>query len=298
MVLIDKHTRVVVQGMTGRDGQKATKEMISYSTAVSCGVTPGKGGMEVEGLPVFDSIREAMNFDPKINTSVLYVPPLMVYDAAMEAMDNGIKLLVIITENVPIRDAARLLEYASHKGCRIIGPASIGLIKIGVGKLGSIAGGGNQDMFTKGNVAIISKSGGMCSETAHVLTQQGIGQSIVIGIGGDVLIGTTYADLLPELEKDPDTKALVIYGEIGGSYEEQLAAMIEKKKFTKPVIAFISGSFAQTLEKNLALGHAGAIIEFGKGTAAEKKAVLKKAGVIIADYHYQIPELVKKALGK
>ena len=297
-IIISEQTSVVVQGITGREGQRATKEMIESGVAISCGVTPGKGGQSVEGVQVFDSVREAKEHDQKINTSVIYVPPLMVYDAALEAINNRIETIVIVTENVPVKDTAKLVEMARYHNCRIIGPSSVGILNTRLGKLGSIGTANEQGMYTTGNIALISKSGGMCGETANILTRAGLGQSTVIGIGGDVIIGTTYADLIPLLEKDDETDAIVIFGEIGGTYEEQLAAYVRDYGCSKPIITFISGKFVETINRDLPLGHAGAIISHGKGKADDKKAALRAVGVIVADYHDDIPPLVKKALDK
>jgi succinyl-CoA synthetase alpha subunit len=296
--IIDENTRVVVQGITGKEGSRATKEMMNYGTKVSCGVTPGKGGLNVHGLKVFDSVEEAIQYDSKINTSVLYVPPLMVFDAAMEAISAGIKTIVIVTENVPVKDSAKLIEFAKKYNSRIIGPASVGVLRSGISKVGSIGGPEEKNMYSKGNIGIISKSGGMCAETALILTQQGIGQSTVVGIGGDAIIGSTFSDILKLFENDDETEVVVIYGETGGLYEEQIATMIKTKEFTKPVVAFISGRFIENVERSLAFGHAGAIIEHGIGKTPNKKKVLKEAGVLVADYHYEIPALARKALEK
>lgn len=307
-IIINEQTRAVVQGITGREGQRATKEMVESGIAISCGVTPGKGGQVVgsgslvvgggKDIPVFDSVREAKEHDPSINTSVIYVPPLMVYDAALEAINNRIETIVIVTENVPVKDAAKLVEMARYHQCRIIGPSSVGILNTRLGKLGSIGTANEKGMYTTGTVALLSKSGGMCGETANILTRAGLGQSTVIGIGGDVIIGTTYADLIPLLEKDNETEAIVIFGEIGGTYEEQLAAYVKNCGCSKPIIAFISGKFVETINRDLPLGHAGAIISHGKGKADDKKAALRAAGVIVADYHDDIPVLVKQALDK
>lgn len=295
-ILLDTNTRVVVQGATGKMGRKITKEMLAEGTTVSCGVTPGKGGQDVNGLPVFDSVAEAKTHDPKLNTSVIVVPPLLVLDAAYEAIDAGLGLVVIITENVPIKDAARIVAYAARKDCRVIGPSSTGVICPGTGKLGPIGSAKEKDMYSPGRIGVISKSGGMCAETSRLLTAAGLGQSTVIGVGGDVIAGSTFADLLLLFEQDSETDAVVLFAEIGGAYEEIAAEMIAAKKFTKPVVAFVSGRFAETLGKGLALGHAGAIVEEGFGTAQEKKKALKAAGVLVADYHHEIPALVKRAL--
>lgn len=295
-ILLTERTRVVIQGITGKMGRKVAKEMLAEGTIVSCGVTPGKAGQEVEALPVFDSVREALDHDPRIDTSLIIVPPLLVLDAACEAVDAGIKLLVILTENVPIKDAAMLVAYARRKGARVIGPSSTGLISPGKGKIGPIGSAKEQDMYAPGRVGVISKSGGMCAETSRLLTKAGLGQSTVIGLGGDVIAGSTFADLLSLFEEDAETEAVVLFGEIGGAYEEIAAEMIKAGKFTKPVVAFVSGAFAERLGQGFALGHAGAIVEEGFGTAAQKKQAFEEAGVLVADYHHEIPELVKEAL--
>ena len=297
-IFIDKNTKVVVQGMTGKEGSRAAQSMIESGIKVSCGVTPGKGDQKVLDLPIFDSVKEAIEYDKIINTSVLFVPPLMVLDAALEAINAGVKVLVIITENVPVPDSAKLIEQAKFFNCKVIGPSSVGVLNTRLGKLGSIGKPQESKMYSPGNVGIISKSGGMCAETALVLTQKGLGQSTVVGIGGDVLIGCDFVDILKMFEQDEETKAVVFFGEIGGTYEQQVAEAIKTKQFTKPLVAFISGQFAEKIGRSLALGHAGAIIYKGTDTAQSKKKVLKKAGVLVADYHYQIPDLVNMALAQ
>ena len=296
-ILINKHTKVIVQGITGKEGMRAAQEMIASGIPVVCGVTPGKGGQKVLDLPVFDSVIEAKKHDPSINATVLYVPPLLVKDAALEAIDGGIDLIVIVTENVPIKDTLQIIAYAKQKNVRVVGPSSIGILSLGLGKIGSIASEKEKDMFSRGPVGIISKSGGMCAETALLLTQHALGQSTIIGIGGDVLLGSTFVDILDLFETDPDTKVVVLYGEIGGSYEEEVAKAVQEKRITKPVVAFISGLFAESFQRELSVGHAGAIIRNGQGTAQQKKELLKKAGVFVCEYHDDIPVLVKKCLG-
>lgn len=293
--LLTKQTTVLVQGITGKEGARATEEMLSSGVSVVAGVTPGKGGKVIHDVPVYDSVQEAVARHT-VTISVIYVPPLMVYDAAMEAMHAGISTLVIITENVPVRDTSLLCSFAQQHNILIIGPSSIGVLDTRLGKLGSIAKPGEQGIYTPGSIGIISKSGGMCAETALVLSQAGYGQSSVIGIGGDQLMGASYADLLPLFEKDPDTDAVVVYGEIGGGYEEELAAYVVKHKPKKPIVAYISGQFAETLPRSMALGHAGAIIENGNGKAIAKKTLLRKAGVVVVDFHYNISEELKKLL--
>lgn len=294
-ILIDENTVVVVQGITGREGVKTSKQMRDYGTKISCGVTPGKGGIEVNSLPVFDSVKEAKTFDPSINTSVVYVPPLMVFDAVVEAINNDIPLIVVITENVPIKDSAKLLEIAKMHNVRIVGPSSIGIMTVGVTKVGSI-GGFDNSSFKKGRIGVISKSGGMCSETSLILSHAGFGQSTVIGIGGDIIAGSNFVDLLKLFECDPETDAVCIYGEIGGKYEEQVANAVKEKKITKPIVAYISGKFAETLPRTFSLGHVGAIVEKGSDSADFKRKVLKDAGVLVANFFDDIPDLMKKAL--
>ena len=296
-IIINKNTNVVIQGMTGKEGSRAAEGMIESGIKVSAGVTPGKGGQEVLGKPIFNTVKEALAHDATINTSVLYVPPLAVLGAAFEAMTAGVKTLVIITENVPVLDSAKIFEKSKELSCRVLGPSSVGILNTRLGKLGSIGKAQESKMYSAGNIGIISKSGGMCAETALVLTQAGLGQSTVVGIGGDVIIGTTFVDMLELFQNDAETEAVVLFGEIGGFYENQVAEMVKDKKFTKPVIAFISGQFAEKLGRSLALGHAGAIIEGELTTARAKKKILREAGVLVADYHYQIPDLVKQVLG-
>lgn len=297
VILIDENTKVVVQGITGREGVKTSKQMMDYGTKISCGVTPGRGGREVNGLKVFDSVKEALAYDPTINTSVVYVPPLGVYDAVVEAMRNDIKLIIVITENVPIKDSARLLELARLNNVRIVGPSSIGVMSVGITKVGSI-GGYDNTSFSKGRIGIISKSGGMCSEVALILSNSGIGQSTCIGIGGDVIAGSNFVDLLELFECDTGTDAICVYGEIGGKYEEQIAEHVKAGKLKKPIIAYISGIFAETLPKTFSLGHVGAIVEKGSDSAEYKRKVLREAGVFVAEHLDDIPDLVKKALKK
>lgn len=297
-ILIDKDTKVIIQGITGKEGLRAAQDMLASGTKVVCGVTPGKGGCDVCGVPVFDSMLEAMSFDKTATTSVVYVPPLMVKDAIFEAINAGIILIVIVTENVPVKDTLQMIAYANEKGVRIIGPSSIGVLSTGIAKVGSIASETEKDMFSKGPVGIISKSGGMCAETALLLTQNNLGQSTIVGIGGDMLAGSTFLDIARLFEHDDDTKVIVIYGEIGGTYEEELADAVLKKEIRKPIVAFISGLFAESITRELSMGHAGAIIKNGRGTAQQKKEILRKAGVFVCEYHDDIPRLVKEALVK
>ncbi len=291
-ILIDKNTKVLIQGITGREASKVSGEMQAYGTAISAGVTPGKGGQDVNGVPVYDTVKEALaNHD--INASIIYVPPFAAKDACLEAMANGIKLLNVITERMPIIDTAIVLAEAAKNGVTIVGPTSVGIINPGQCKLGPIGGNNPDRIFAKGNIAVISKSGSMTNETSWLIRQAGYGQSIAMGIGGDVLAGFSFPDALLALEGDDETKAIVLFGELGGTYEEQAAELIKQKKVTKPVVAFVAGMFADYLPPSMQLGHAGAIIEGSTGSPQAKKTALAKAGALVADAHHEIVELLQ-----
>lgn len=313
-ILVDEKTRVLVQGITGKEGSKVALQMKNYATRVLAGVTPGKGGQEVHGIPVYNTISEALENHPGINTSFVAVPNFAALGALEEAIQAKIPLINVLTEHIPIADTAKIIALAKNiseespsgppsevkgKRIRIVGPSSIGIISPGIGKVGSIGGDDPRGVFSKGSVGVISKSGGMASEVSWILTKNGIGQSTVIGIGGDILIGSTFADLLLDFEKDEQTKAVVLFGEIGGTYEEEAAEIIRGKgkggrgKFTKPVIAFVSGLFAENLPSGTKLGHAGAIIYGGKGSYKSKIESLISAGVKIAKTPDEIPNLFR-----
>jgi len=287
---------MVIQGLTGKEGLKSALSLRDYKTHVAGGVTPGKGGTTVEGFPIYHTVAEARTAHPEINTSVLYVPPSAVFDAAVEAIEAGISLIVIVTELVPLRDTSRLLGIARYRNVRVVGPSSVGIITPGKAKLGSIGGFTPTRAFQPGPVGIISKSGGMCSEISHMLSHENIGQSTVIGIGGDRIIGTTFADLLPLFEKDPATKLVVMYGEIGGTYEEDAAKVVAQGEYTKPLVACISGLFAETVPQGISLGHAGAMIQENEGKRSSKVSALQQVGAHVVDVLDQIPDVCKKLL--
>lgn len=295
-ILIDDKTRVLVQGITGKEGSKAVLQMKNYYTKVVAGVTPGKGGQEVHGVPVYNSVAEALENHPGINTSLISVPNFAVYEAIKEAVEAKIQLVNIFTEHVPIQDAAKAIALAKKRGVRIVGPSSMGIISPGLGKVGQIGGEDPRGVSFKGNVGVISKSGGMSLEISWILTKNGIGQSSVVAIGGDVLVGSTFADLLQEFENDSQTKAVVLFGEIGGTYEEEAAEIIKSGKFSKKVVAFISGLFAENLPAGTKLGHAGAIVYGERGSYKSKIESLKSAGVEIAKTPDELPDLIKKYL--
>ena len=296
-ILIDKKTRGLIQGITGHEGARACREMLSYGTRVLAGVTPGKGGRKIEGVPVYDSVREAILRHPGINTSLIAVPALFVRDAAAEAIANKIPLVNILTEHVTVRDSAWIIARARREGVRVVGPSSVGIISPGKGKIGSIGSSAiEKKIFSPGHVGIISKSGGMTAEIGVLLTRQGIGQSTAVGIGGDPIIGSDFADLLVLFEQDPATKAVVLFGEVGGSYEEEAARLISQRKFTKPVVAIIAGYFTKDIAPATVLGHAGAIVSRGRGGYYSKVLALKKAGVHVASTLEDIPKIIKSIL--
>jgi len=291
-ILVNEKTRVLVQGITGKEGSKVALQMKNYDTKVLAGVTPGKGGQEVQGVPVYNSIAEALENHPGINTSFIAVPNFAAFGAMEEAVKARIPLINVLTEHIPIVDTAKAIALARQAEVKIVGPSSIGIISPGIGKVGSIGGDDPRGVFSKGSVGVISKSGGMASEVSWILTKAGIGQSTVVGIGGDILVGSSFADLMGEFEKDDQTKAVVLFGEIGGTYEEEAAELIKKGKFTKKVVAFISGLFAETLPQGTKLGHAGAIVYGEKGSYKSKIASLKSAGAVIAKTPDEIPSLL------
>lgn len=292
-ILVTQQTKVLVQGITGKEGSKVTLQMKNYGTYVYAGVTPGKEGQEVYGVPVYNTVAQALENHPGINTSLISVPNFAVFGAIKEAIEAKIPLINIFTEHVPIADTAKAIALASKFGVRIVGPSSMGIISPGIGKVGQIGGDDPRGVFSKGSVGVISKSGGMASETAWILTKNGIGQSTVVGIGGDILVGSSFADLMQDFEKDEQTKAVIIFGEIGGTYEEEAAEMIKSGEFTKKVVAFISGLFAESLPQGTKLGHAGAIVYGEKGSYKSKIESLKNAGVQIAKTPDEIPNLLK-----
>jgi succinyl-CoA synthetase alpha subunit len=295
-ILIDTSTVVLVQGITGKEGAKAAKSMLRYGTKVVAGVTPGKGGTRTEeNIPVYNTVREATMAHPEINASLIAVPGKFVGAAAQEAIEAQIPLVNILSERVPLYDIAFIIALGKRAGVRVVGPSSVGIISPGKGKIGSIdSSSGEEKIFTPGNIGVISKSGGMTSEISHVLSKAGFGQSTAMGIGGDILIGFDFLDAALLFEADPDTSAIVLFGEVGGTFEEALATGIMHGKITKPVVALIAGLFAENLPRAVALGHAGAIINGDRGKASTKISILQKAGVYIAETPEDIITILKK----
>jgi succinyl-CoA synthetase alpha subunit len=287
-VFVDKDTRLLVQGITGRDGSFHAKQMIEYGTNVVAGVTPGKGGQKFEGsVPVFNTVEEAVR-ETGANTSVIYVPPPFAADAMMEAAAAGVKLVVCITEGVPVIDMLKVRPYVIERGARLVGPNCPGLITPGQAKVGIIPG----RICTPGNVGVVSRSGTLTYEVVYHLTRAGLGQSTCVGIGGDPINGTGFIDALQAFENDPETKVVAMMGEIGGTDEQDAAAFIQEK-MTKPVVGFIAG---QTAPPGRRMGHAGAIISGSSGTAAEKIEAFEKAGVGVARRPIDFVNLVRERL--
>ena len=288
-IFADSSTRVVVQGITGRDGSFHTRQMLEYGTNVVAGVTPGKGGQKFEArIPIFDTVEEAVAAGA--TASVIYVPAAFAADAICEAADSGLKLIVCISEGIPVLDMLRATRYVVDRGARLIGPNCPGMISPGQTKLGIIPG----QIVAPGPVGVVSRSGTLTYEVVWALTREGLGQSSCIGIGGDPVIGTNFIDCLDAFEKDPQTEAIVLIGEIGGT-DEQNAARYIKEHLTKPVVGFVAG---QTAPPGRRMGHAGAIISGSSGTAEEKISTFRENGVEVAERPADMPGLISKALNE
>jgi succinyl-CoA synthetase alpha subunit len=288
-VLLDKNTRLIVQGLTGREGTFHAKQAAAYGTTVVGGVTPGKGGTTHEGWPIFNTVHDAMRATGA-NASVVFVPPPFAADAVMEAADAGMPLVVCITEGIPTIDMMRAFTFMQGKATRLVGPNCPGVISPGKAKAGIIPA----HICREGRIGIVSKSGTLTYEAIHQLTRHGMGQTTCIGIGGDPLIGTSFIDALRLFQQDPDTEAVIMIGEIGGTAEEDAADFITRE-FTKPVVGFIAG---QTAPPGRRMGHAGAIIAGGKGTAAEKMGALQKAGVRVVQSPADMGGAMRDLLGR
>lgn len=287
-ILINKDTKVICQGITGSSGSFHTKHMLEYGTKILAGVTPGKGGTQVHGVTVFDSVKDAVD-ETDCDTSIIYVPAPFAADAIIEAAEASIKLIICITEGIPIIDMLRVKTYLDSSASRLIGPNCPGIITPGGSKIGIMPGYIHQP----GNVGVVSRSGTLTYEAVWQLTQRNIGQSTCIGIGGDPVVGTSFIDVLGLFQKDDGTKAVVLIGEIGGSAEEEAAEFI-KKEVTKPIVSFIAG---RTAPKGKRMGHAGAIIAGGKGTVEEKISCLRDANVTVVDNPADIGETIEKVIG-
>jgi succinyl-CoA synthetase alpha subunit len=301
-ILLTEETTFIVQGITGREAVNLTRECLDYGKGarVVGGVTPGRLGRDVHGVPVFDTVEQAVaDHGSAIDGSVVTVPPAFTKDAVFEALEHGIKLIVIVTERIPRRDVARMVELAAAKDARIIGPNCLGMIVPDVIKMGGIGGPAKDaaKAYTPGTVGVMSRSGGMTTEISSTLTAAGLGQSTAVSIGGDAIIGSTYAELMPLFEADEQTEAIVIYTEPGGRMEAELANWVTENNSRLPIVAFMAGKFMDEMP-GMSFGHAGTIVEGKADTATEKIARLREAGIAVAEEIAEIPELVKQSLGE
>lgn len=294
-ILIDENSRVLVQGITGREGTARARLMREYGTQIVAGVTPGRGGENVDGTPVFDTIREAWEETGPIDASVIFVPAPLVREAALEAIDCGVKLLLLVPDRVPVWDVMEIAAAAKTNGARFVGPNTLGIISPNKAVLGMIGGRAAtaKSWFFPGPVGVMSRSGGITSSIGYYLGQAGIGASTMVHVGGDVIVGLTFPKLARLFEQDEQTKALVLFGEIGGSQEEQLAETIQTGEVTKPVIAFIGGKAARSGTR---FSHAGAIVEGNRGTHAGKVEKLRAAGAFVVDAFGDLPDVTKQVL--
>jgi succinyl-CoA synthetase alpha subunit len=301
-ILVDADTTFIVQGITGREAVNLTRECLDYGEGAKIvgGVTPGRKGREVHGVPVFDTVAQAVeHHGGPIDGSVVTVPPAFTKDAVLEAIANGVKLVVIVTERIPRRDVAQMVEFAAQHDARIIGPNCLGIIVPDVIKMGGIGGPAKDaaKAYTPGSVGVISRSGGMTTEMSSTLTAAGLGQSTAVSIGGDAIIGSSYAELMPLFEADEQTEAIVIYTEPGGRMEAQLAQWVKDNDSRLPIVAFMAGRFMDEMP-GMSFGHAGTIVEGKADTAAEKIARLAEAGIVVAEEISQIPEIVKSRIAE
>ncbi len=286
-IFIDGNTRVLVQGMTGNQGSFHTGQMLAYGTKIIGGVSPGKGGQKVEGVPVYNTVFEAME-EETADASILFIPAPFAKDAAYEALEAGVKIIVLIPEHIPLHDAMDIMSFAKQKGAVAVGPNTFGLVSSGSCKIGIMP----NRYFIPGPVGVVSRSGTLCYEIVGHLTENEIGTTTVVGLGGDRVVGLNFIDVLKRFEEDDETKTIILVGEIGGSSEEEAAAYI-KNSISKPVIAYLAGKSAPPGKR---MGHAGAIIERGRGTFESKVDALTKAGVKVAELPAQVPAMIKEVL--
>ncbi len=294
-ILIDEKSKVIVQGITGREGMRRSKLMKEYGTNLIGGVTPGKGGQEVNDVPVFDTVTEIVEKFGKVDASAIFVPAPLVKDAAIEAIAAGIKLLLIVPDRVPVHDVLEIAEYAKEYGANFIGPNTLGILSVDKAVLGMIGGKASsaKAWFKKGNVGVTSRSGGITSATSYYLGQNGIGLTTIVHVGGDSVIGLPHNEIVKLFQEDPETEAIVMFGEIGSSQEEDVAELMKNGDVTKPVIAYIGGKGAKSGTR---FSHAGAIVEGNKGTWEGKIEALKDAGAHIVDSFLEIPKVTKEVL--
>ncbi|MDG2306970.1 MAG: succinate--CoA ligase subunit alpha [Candidatus Binatia bacterium] len=296
-ILIRKDTPFIVQGITGREAVNLTRENLDYGAKIIGGVTPGRAGRDIYGVPVFDCVRDVVEKVGQPQGSIISVPPKFTVDAMIEALENDIKLIVVVTENIPRGEVAQAVELAALRGARIIGPNCLGIISPGEAKMGGVGGpaANTRQAYTKGPIGIMSRSGGMTTEIASTLTAAGMGQSTCVSIGGDAIVGTSYAELMPLFEADPETKAIAIYSEPGGRMEAELAEWVKEHNSRLPIVAFMAGRFMDEMQ-GMRFGHAGTIVEGKEDTTAEKIERMEAAGISVAERIEEIPDLLKKRL--
>jgi succinyl-CoA synthetase alpha subunit len=295
-ILIHEDFQFIIQGITGREAVNMTRECLDYGSKVVGGVTPGRGGRDIYGVPVYDSVSEAMSHH-RVDGSVVAVPPSFARDAVFEAVENGVKLIVVVTERIPRRQVAQMVELAGMRGARIIGPNCLGILSPGESKMGGMGGpaADTRKAFKPGPIGVMSRSGGMTTEICNTLTAAGLGQSTAVSIGGDAVVGSTYAELMPMFEADPRTKAIVIYSEPGGRMEAELAEWVKANDSRLPIVAFMAGRFMDEMP-GMRFGHAGTIVEGKADTTAEKIERMKAAGIGVAERIEDIPAMVQDKL--
>lgn len=293
-ILLNKDSKILIQGITGKEGQRQCESMLRDGANVVAGVTPGKGGQEVEGVPVYDTIAEATDAHGGFDATAVCVPPKFARGAAVEAIEAGIPLIQVFAEEVTTQDSVHILEKAKEKDIRILGPSALGIMVPGETKIGAVGLGKTNSPFSRGPIGVMSKSGGMTGEMSNTLTLAGIGQSTVVGMGGNQIVGTDFVDIMKLFNEDDETKGVLVFGEVGGTYEEKLA---EYKKVTpdcKPIVIIVAGKFAGDLPTGTVLGHAGAIVSKGRGGYDSKVKALEDAGIIVAPTLDAVPDLIKE----
>jgi succinyl-CoA synthetase alpha subunit len=297
-ILIREDTTFIVQGITGREAVNLTRENLDYGARIVGGVTPGRAGRDIYGVPVYDCVRDITS-KTRVDGSIVSVPPNFTKDAVFEAIENGIRLIVIVTERIPRREVAQMVELAKLRGARIIGPNCLGIISPGEAKMGGIGGpaANTRQAYAKGSVGIMSRSGGMTTEIANTLTAAGLGQSTAVSIGGDAIVGSTYAELMPLFEEDPETKAIAIYSEPGGRMEAELAEWVTENRSRLPVVAFMAGRFMDEM-RGMRFGHAGTIVEGKEDTTAAKIERMRGAGIEVVERIEEIPAAIRAKLGE
>ena len=295
-ILVNEHSRVIIQGITGREGMVRTQLMKDYGTKVVAGVTPGRAGQDVYGVPVYDSVVQAWEKQGPVDVSVIFVPAALVRNAALEAIDAGVKLLVIVPDRVPIHDVLEIAARAAEKGARFVGPNTLGLVSPGKAVLGMIGGRAERarEWFRPGSIGVSSRSGGMTSAISYYLTKAGLGLSTIVHVGGDAVIGLSHPEVMALFEEDPETRMAVMFGEIGTTQEERVADLVESGRFTKPLVAYIGGKAAKSGTR---FSHAGAIVEGSRGSYETKVKRLREAGVHVVEAISDIPIKAKEVLG-